>query len=400
MQYDLNQYRQHPNRLAQHYRHFNVAERLLLTGHSHQAWPDCGLAGHQQAWLDAAEWVDAKWERAAARAADVRRGFAALLDDRDGHIALGQNTFELVLRFLSALDLRKRPRVVTSANEFHTLRRLLGRLEEEGLEVVRVPAEPFDSFIERLAGEVNDATAAVLCSHVFFDSAIIAGNFSPVAAACERVGCELLIDAYHSLNVVPFALAEHGLERAFVVSGGYKYCQLGEGNCFLRFPRDCTLRPIATGWFGEFEQLAEAGGGQTAYGTGPERFAGSTYDPTSHYRAAEVLQFFRNEGLVPALLRQISQHQVGVLAAEFEALDIDSSLVDLRHRVELDRRAGFLALNSPQAKRLHLGLKERGVMTDHRGEILRFGPAPYLSDQQLTEAMAALGEVAGNLGRR
>ena len=30
--------------------------------------------------------------------------------------------------------------------------------------------------------------------------------------------------------------------HAFVVGGGYKYCQLGEGNAFLRFPPGCELR--------------------------------------------------------------------------------------------------------------------------------------------------------------
>ena len=66
-------------------------------------------------------------------------------------------------------------------------------------------------------------------------------------------GVLLLIDAYHHLNVVPFDLA--GLERAYVVGGGYKYCQLGEGACFLRLPRDCALRPITTGWYTEFDAL-------------------------------------------------------------------------------------------------------------------------------------------------
>jgi hypothetical protein len=32
-------------------------------------------------------------------------------------------------------------------------------------------------------------------------------------------------------------------------------------------------------------------------------------------------------------------------------------------------------------------------MTDCRGDVLRFGPAPYLSDRQLRDAMSALGEV-------
>ena len=34
-----------PNALAPSYSRFRVAERLLLTGHSHQAWPDRALAG-------------------------------------------------------------------------------------------------------------------------------------------------------------------------------------------------------------------------------------------------------------------------------------------------------------------------------------------------------------------
>ena len=63
-----------PNSLAAHYRRFAVADRLLLTGHSHQAWPDIGFEAQAEAWLDAAELVDEKWERAFARADQVRDG--------------------------------------------------------------------------------------------------------------------------------------------------------------------------------------------------------------------------------------------------------------------------------------------------------------------------------------
>ena len=41
-------------RLKPHYSRFRVAERLLLTGHSHQAWPDVGFEGVVEAWEDAA----------------------------------------------------------------------------------------------------------------------------------------------------------------------------------------------------------------------------------------------------------------------------------------------------------------------------------------------------------
>src|SRR4029450_7512270 len=177
--------------LARHYSRFRVAERLLLTGHSHQAWPDVGFeaqqqawlaaagvvggewggGGQRQAWLDAAEFVDAKWERAAQQASLVQAGFRRLLGDPDGDIALGQNTHELVTRLLSALPLRDRPKLVTTDGEFHTIRRQLDRLAEEGLEIVKIPARPADTLAERLAVAVDDRTACVLVSAGLLETA-------------------------------------------------------------------------------------------------------------------------------------------------------------------------------------------------------------------------------------
>jgi kynureninase len=53
---------------------------------------------------------------------------------------------------------------------------------------------------------------------------------------------------------------------------------------------------------------------------------------------------------------------------------------------------GFLALRSPHAERLQQRLHARGIHTDSRGDHLRLGPAPYLSDAQLEAAIEALGE--------
>ena len=121
-----------PNAIAGHYSHFRVAERLLLTGHSHQAWPDRGFEGQKAAWLDAARHVDDKWEQAFIRADRVQSGFAALMDDGDGDLALGANTHELVVRLLSALPLASRPRLVTTDGEFHSIRRQLDRYGRAG----------------------------------------------------------------------------------------------------------------------------------------------------------------------------------------------------------------------------------------------------------------------------
>jgi kynureninase len=351
-----------PNPLAAQYSRFRVSERLLLTGHSHQAWPDRGFEGQQQAWLDAAELADEKWDRAFAKADRVRAGFARLLGDEPDRIALAQNTHELVLRLLSALPLRERPRVVTTDAEFHTIRRQLDRLAEDS---------------------------------VFFQTGHIAGGLGEVMIACGLQGVELLVDVYHSLNVVPFRLADEGVEDAFVVGGGYKYCQLGEGNCFLRVPpgRE-AMRPIVTGWYSEFSALeASRAGGPVVYGRGPDRYAGSTYDPTSHYRAAEVFDCFEEWGLTSELLREVNQRQIRLLANGFDALNADPAVIDRDRSVDLDDIGGFLALQTPHAAQLCTALRERGVSTDYREDLLRLGPAPYLSEEQLGAAADSLGEV-------
>jgi kynureninase len=389
-----------PNALAPHYSRFDVANRLLLTGHSHQAWPDRGFIGQQEAWLDAARYVDGKWDRAFEKADRVRRGYARLLDDPGGAIALGANTHELLVRFLSALPLRTRPRLVTTDGEFHTIRRQLDRLAEEGIEVVKVAAEPAATVAERLAAAADDRTAAVLVSSVFFRDARIVPGLGDLAGACRRVGAALLVDAYHHLNVVPFSVRAMGLDDAFIVGGGYKYCQLGEGNAFLRVPPGCELRPVVTGWFSEFGAVVREGGASgVGYGPGADRFAGATYDPTSHYRASAVFDFFEELGLTPAFLREVSRHQVGLLASAFDALDLDPSVVARDRAVDLGEIAGFLALRAPRAGELCALLRERGVLADHRDGILRLGPAPYLSDRQLLDAIATLGESVRALER-
>ena len=365
-----------PEELAKHYTRFRVSERILLTGHSHQAWPDVAFEAQQQAWLDAAEYVDDVWEKAFEKANEVRRGFARLLDDTPERIALAQNTHELVVRFLSALPLKKRPQLVTTDAEFHTIRRQLDRLAEEGIEVIKVPAMPAATLAERLAISVDDRTAAVLVSAVLYTNAHVVPHLHVVQEACERVGAELLVDAYHALNVVPFSLIEEGLQRAYVVGGGYKYCQLGPGNAFLRFPQDSDLRPVVTGWFSEFTDLSRApAGGRVAYGPGPARFAGATYDFTSHYRAAAVLKFFEDQKLTPPKLRELNQHQMEILSGGSRN----------------DGIGGFLAIPAPRAAKIQKALRKKNIWTDFRGEMLRLGPAPYVTDAQISEAVETLG---------
>jgi kynureninase len=230
---------------------------------------------------------------------------------------------------------------------------------------------------ERLAASADERTAAVLVSAVLFaDSRIVPG----LGELASVIDAELLIDVYHAFGVMRVPLPE----SAWVVGGGYKYLQLGEGNCFLRLPPHADeLRPRFTGWFSEFAELAaEKRPGAVEYPKGGMRFAGATYDPTSHYRGARVFDFFAEQGLTPEALRANYLRQTTMLA---EALGVPGQREDF---------GGFLALEVPDAEEVSRRLAEDGVMTDSRGRYLRLGPAPYLSDDQLVFAAERVASVA------
>lgn len=389
------------NPLARHYARFRVTERILLSGHSHQAWPDVAEEGLLECFADAAELVDGKWARAEAKADEVRAGYRRLLGDPSGEIALGPNTHDLVIKLLSTLDLRARPRIVTTDGEFHSLRRQLDRMAEDGLEVVRVPAEPVGTLTERLAAGVDGRTALAAVSAVLFQTSRIVPGLGAVANAAALHGAEVLVDAYHALGPLPFPVHEHGLGEAWVTGGGYKYLQLGEGNAFLRIPPHAhDVRPAVTGWFAEFGDLTAGHDPHVVtYGPPHTRFNSGTYDPASHYRAARVFDFFEEHGLEPPVLRAGYQHQLGVLAASFDALDLPPEVIT-RDDVPLTSLAAFLSLRAPAAGRIQQALVDRGVFTDSRADRLRVGPAPYLSDRQLVDGMGTIGQVALELAGR
>lgn len=369
--------------------------RVLLTGHSHQAWPDCARDALLEAFDDAALCVDDKWARAFARGDVLRRYIAGQLASGDGdqvtadQIALGQNTHELISRFISALDLRRRPRVVTTSGEFHSMHRQLSRLAEAGVAVEFIETQPLESLSERLADALDDRTAAVMVSSVLFQTAAQVPHLPALSQRAQRLGVEMLVDAYHGFGVLPLSLSELGGEHVFVTAGGYKYAQWGEGCCFLRVPPGTQLRPLFTGWFSDFAGLESArDGGPVGYGATPaERFAGSTYDSTSHYRGAKVVEFFEAQALNIDRLRELNLHQTQHIIDQLLAGGLGASA--LLTPTAPERRAGFVAIRQPRASLVTERMRERGVYVDSRGDVLRFGPAPYLLNAELTAGVSA-----------
>jgi selenocysteine lyase/cysteine desulfurase len=363
------------------YGRFLASGHVLLTGHSHQAWPDVARDALIESFDDAARLVDAKWEQAVfPRVRAVGEGILARMGfDRADPIALGKSTHELVYRLLSCLPLHQRPRIVTTTSEFHSLRRQLTRLAEEGATVVWVDARPREGLADRLLAALTPGTAMLAMSAVLFDDAYIVPRLGEITARAVEIGAIPLVDAYHAFNVVPIAWGP-ARERLYVTSGGYKYAAFGEGLCWLRIPRGCALRPVYTGWFADFGSLSGPQGGGVAYATDGMRFAGATFDPSSVYRAHAVLEHWDRFGLGPDRLRAISVRQTRRILDRLDARGRGACLVSAR---DDDRRGGFVTVRAPGAAAVAARLQARGVFVDARNETLRLGPAPYLTDDEI-----------------
>ncbi|MFO0616483.1 MAG: hypothetical protein U0414_28075 [Polyangiaceae bacterium] len=366
---------------------------ILLTGHSHQAWPRAARDGMNACYEDAARFVDDKWQRVSEVTDDVRRRVLVRLGFEEGDaLTFGKSTHELVFRLLGCL--RPGSRVVTTTGEFHSLHRQLSRLEEDRLGVDWVETSPRETLAARLAAAMTPATGLVAVSAVLFEDASIVRGIEGVLDRAREVEALALVDAYHAFNVVPLAAGSAlgpPWRDAFVTAGGYKYAQMGEGVCFMRVPASAArLRPVYTGWFADYASLdrPRARGRQVEYGEGGARFAGATFDPVSLYRARAVLDHFDRFGLDVASLRAISLAQTERLLDAFRrgGLDVVSPLAP-------EERGGFVAVRSPRAHDAVRALRARRVFVDARGDVLRAGPAPYLRDEEIDEGAAAIVDV-------
>ncbi len=372
-----------PEILREKYTKFLREDRILLTGHSHQAWPDCAAEALVEAFDDAADLVDDKWGRAFAKASAVRSAIQDYCRVEPERIVLGQNTHELFFRLLSSLP-SDRAHVVASSGEFHSVRRQLVALEARGLRVSWVPAAPAETLSERLYDAVTPTTSAIVVSSVLFETSEVVPHLDTLVERAVQKDVEVFIDGYHAFMALPCTFNEYTSQHAFISGGGYKYAQWGEGVCWMTVPSHYSRVPTFTGWFSDFKKLDELAHGQIGYGeTKSDVFAGSTYDPISHYRAARVIAFFESEDLTIERLRALSIRQTSAIVDHLG----DDGLVS---PLDPTARGGFVTYRVEDASGLVSTLRTQGIFSDARGSYIRFGPAPYVTFDAIEKATSVI----------
>jgi selenocysteine lyase/cysteine desulfurase len=363
--------------------------RLHFAAHSHHLWPDVTRDAHVAAWDDAARLIDGKWDHVFGEIVPrAQRHVARLLNLTDpGQIAFAPNTHEFVARLLSCLKTRPPAKVVTTDSEFMSFTRQIARSAEAGqVEVVRVPAEPFETFEARFADTViEEKPDLVFFSHVFFNSGVIVRELPRIVAAAPKDAL-VVVDGYHAFLAVPtdlWALEE----RAFYLGGGYKYAMTGEGACFLHVPKQTAATPVNTGWFASFGDLTQGGlSGAAPFSRDGYRFFGATFDPSALYRFNAVCDLLESEQLdvagIHARVRALQTRFVELLASRGDEVAPRASDL-IVPASQLDRLGHFLTFVREDASEIETRLAARDIVVDYRGNRLRFGFGLYHDEDDL-----------------
>src|SRR5438552_3291774 len=195
----------------------------------------------------ASAWYDVWW----AALSELRARYARIVGASPEEIALAPSVSVALSAVAEALDYRRRPRVVVTSLDFPTVayQWLAKRAPPHGVELVVVESPDQVSVpVEAIARAVDDRTALVATSHVYFTSGAIQ-DIKRGAAAARRCGALTRADAYQSVGQVPVAVKAAGED--FLTAGGLKWL-LGGPGIVLLYVRDELARRLAPALAGGF----------------------------------------------------------------------------------------------------------------------------------------------------
>jgi selenocysteine lyase/cysteine desulfurase len=199
----------------------------------------------------ASAWYETWW----GALADLRARYARQIGAAEGSIALHPNISTALTAVAESLDYRRRPKVVVTSLDFPTVAYQWLARRGDGIEMVVVESpDGITVPVDAVARALDDRTALVATSHVFFTSGAIQ-DVRGLAEAAHRHGALLLVDGYQAAGQMPVDV--RALDVDFYCSGGLKWLLGGTGVAFMYARPELwsSLTPRASGWFAHREQF-------------------------------------------------------------------------------------------------------------------------------------------------
>ncbi len=150
----------------------------------------------------------------------------------------------------------KRRKIVTDSMHFPSILYLLRQLERTGAELSIVPSEDGVGVdVERIVEAIDETTAFVSLSHVYFKSAYVQA-LKPISEKAKSVGAIFVADGYQAVGTIPVDVLELGPH--VYIGGCLKWLCGGPGNAFLWVHPQvrAQLEPKLTGWMAHTNPFA------------------------------------------------------------------------------------------------------------------------------------------------
>jgi kynureninase len=336
------------------------------------------LGEYQALWntMGASAW----YELWLGRLAELRSAVARHWSARESEVALTASVSAALTSIASAVDHRTRNRVVIADLDFPTLAHQW--LARPDVEVVRVPSDDGVGIRpERWAEHIDDRTAIVATSHVFYSTGYIQ-DLGPIAEAAHAAGALFLVDGYQAMGQLPVDPRAAGAD--VYVAGPLKWMLGGPGMAFLWVREELIgeLTPTTASWFGARDQFAfrldvlelrdDAG-----------RFAMGTPAVPTAYTALGGIEIVEEVGIerIRGRIEALTDDLVGRLrGAGF----------DLRIAADAAWRSGIVVARVADSASVVDGLAVRGIIVDRRGEFVRISPHFYNTTEENEMVVAAL----------
>ncbi len=326
----------------------------------------------------ASAWYDVWWQALS----DLRAGYGSVIGANASEIALHASVSTATAVLSSALDYTRRPRIVTTSLDFPTIAYQWLAKRPHGVEVVIVESPDGVSVPpELIARTIDDRTALVATSHVYFTSGAIQ-DVAAIAEAAHAKGALCFIDAYQGVGQVPLDARAAGID--FLTAGGLKWLLGGTGIVFL-YVRDglsATLTPSTTGWFAHEHQFA-FDPRSIEWHEDARRFEQGTPSLAAVYAQLGGLEIIREIG-VPAIRRVVSELTEDLIdrakAAGFAP----------RMAAEVTLRSAIVMLPFGDPAAGVRRLAKAGIIADARPGHVRLSPFFYNTVEDNAAAIQAL----------
>src|SRR5213593_2728037 len=269
----------------------------------------------------ASAWYDVWW----AALAELRARYARVVGASPEEIALAPSISVAVSAVAEALDYGKRPKVVVTSLDFPTVAYQWLAKRPRGVELVVVESPDQVSVpVEAIARAVDDRTALVATSHVYFTSGAIQ-DIRAVADAAHARGALCLIDAYQAVGQIPVDVRAAGVD--VLTAGGLKWLLGGTGIVFAYIKEELAkqLEPTIAGWFGHKDQFA-LDSRRLTFHDDARRFELGTPALAAVYAQLGGLEYLEEIG-VPAI-RAVTAALTEDLIARAQALGVRPKVAD------------------------------------------------------------------------